>query len=76
MKTRYRVLIIGGGAAGIMTAAQLKRKRHELQVAIVEPSETHWYQPAWTLVGAGTFDMDKTRRREHLRRPCTWQRIT
>ena len=64
MKTHYQVLIIGGGTAGIMTAAQLKRKRHELQVAIVEPSETHWYQPAWTLVGAGTFDMDKTRRSE------------
>lgn len=65
MATHYQVLIIGGGTAGIMTAAQLKRKRRELQIAIAEPSETHWYQPAWTLVGAGTFDMGKTRRSEH-----------
>ncbi len=63
-KTHYRVLIIGGGTAGIMTAAQLKRKRSDLEVAIIEPSEVHWYQPAWTLVGAGTFDMGKTRRSE------------
>ncbi len=65
MATHYQILIIGGGTAGIMTAAQLKRKRRELQIAIAEPSETHWYQPAWTLVGAGTFDMGKTRRSEH-----------
>ncbi len=64
MKNHYQVLIIGGGTAGIMTAAQLKRKGRDLQVAIIEPSEYHWYQPAWTLVGAGTFDMAKTRRSE------------
>ncbi len=64
MQTHYQVIIIGGGTAGIMTAAQLKRKRSKLQIAIIEPSEAHWYQPAWTLVGAGTFSMEKTRRSE------------
>jgi sulfide:quinone oxidoreductase len=60
MKTHYRILIIGGGTAGIMTAAQLLRKRPGLDVAIIEPSEIHYYQPAWTLVGAGTYDFEKT----------------
>ena len=31
-------------------------------VAIVEPSESHWYQPLWTLVGGGVFPLEHTRR--------------
>ena len=62
MKSHYQVLVIGGGTAGIMTAAQLKRKNKSLEIGIVEPSETHYYQPAWTLVGAGTYDYKKTSR--------------
>jgi sulfide:quinone oxidoreductase len=64
MKTHYQVLIIGGGTGGIMTAAQLRRKDKSISMAIIEPSEKHIYQPAWTLVGAGTFDFDKTVRKE------------
>lgn len=60
----YQVLIIGGGTAGITVAAQLKRKDKNLKIAIIEPSEKHYYQPAWTLVGAGTFDFKETEREE------------
>ncbi len=60
MKSHYQFLIIGGGTGGIMTAASLLSKRKGLDIAIIEPAETHYYQPAWTLVGAGTFDMKKT----------------
>jgi sulfide:quinone oxidoreductase len=60
----YQILIIGGGTAGITIAAQLKRKDPKLQIAIIEPSEKHYYQPAWTLVGAGTFDFKETERNE------------
>jgi sulfide:quinone oxidoreductase len=62
--THFQVLIIGGGNAGISTAAQLLRRRKNLQIAIIEPSEKHFYQPAWTLVGAGVFDVNKTIRSE------------
>lgn len=58
----YQVLVIGGGTAGIMVAAQLKRKQSSLNIAIIEPSDTHWYQPAFTLVGAGTFNPEKIKR--------------
>lgn len=62
MKTHYQILIIGGGTAGLMTASSLLRKNQRLQVGIIEPSDKHWYQPAWTLVGAGTYNYEKTQR--------------
>ncbi len=60
MKSQYEILIIGGGTAGIMTAAQLLSKNNALSIGIIEPADTHYYQPAWTLVGAGTYDFKKT----------------
>ena len=62
----HQILIIGGGAAGITVAAELRRADHDdrLNIAIVEPSEVHYYQPAFTLVGGGAYDLRKTRRAE------------
>lgn len=60
MKSHQQILIIGGGTAGIMTAAQLIKKNNALSISIIEPSEKHYYQPAFTLVGAGTYDYEKT----------------
>jgi sulfide:quinone oxidoreductase len=64
--SHHQVLIIGGGAAGITVAAELCRHDHgdRLDVAIVEPSEVHTYQPALTLVGAGAYDLARTQRAE------------
>ncbi len=50
----HQIVIIGGGAAGIMVTAQLKRANADLDIALIEPAKTHYYQPAWTLVGANT----------------------
>ena len=58
----HEVVIVGGGAAGIATAASLLRRRPGLDIAIVEPSDTHFYQPGFTLVGAGVFRPDQVRR--------------
>jgi sulfide:quinone oxidoreductase len=60
----HQVLIVGGGAGGITVAARLKRFRPSLDVAILEPSGEHYYQPGWTLVGGGVFTMEQTRRQE------------
>ncbi|HVX25002.1 MAG TPA: FAD/NAD(P)-binding oxidoreductase [Parafilimonas sp.] len=60
----YEILIVGGGNAGISVAAQLLRHKKDLNIAIIEPSETHYYQPAWTLVGAGVFNIQKTIHKE------------
>lgn len=59
MKTHFEVLIIGAGTAGIMVASQLKKKGMR-SIGIIDPAETHYYQPAWTLVGAGAYDYKKT----------------
>jgi sulfide:quinone oxidoreductase len=64
MEKQCQVLIVGGGTGGIMTAAQLRRKDKHLSITILEPSDTHSYQPAWTLVGAGAFKFSKTKRPE------------
>jgi sulfide:quinone oxidoreductase len=60
--SNYTVVIIGGGAAGIATAASMLKRRPGLDIAIVEPSDTHAYQPGWTMVGGGVFDVASTLR--------------
>lgn len=64
MKKHHQIIIVGGGNAGISVAAQLFRKNNSLDIAIIDPAEKHYYQPAWTLVGAGVFDINKTERTE------------
>ncbi|NXX67490.1 SQOR protein, partial [Spizella passerina] len=49
----YEVLVLGGGAGGISMSARMKRRVGAENVAVVEPSQTHYYQPLWTLVGGG-----------------------
>jgi sulfide:quinone oxidoreductase len=63
-KTRYSVLIIGGGTAGIDVAARLHAKAPKLDIAIIDPSEKHYYQPLWTLVGGGVTNKEVTEKNE------------
>ena len=56
VEAHAEVVIIGGGAAGIALAASLKARRPELDIAIIEPADVHYYQPGWTMVGGGIFD--------------------
>ena len=64
MNSHHKIVIIGGGNAGISVAAQLLIKNPSLDIAIVEPSDKHYYQPGWTLVGGGAFDIKNTVRNE------------
>jgi len=61
----HQIVIVGGGTAGITVAAQLKRGWwNRLDVAVIEPSDKHYYQPLWTLVGAGLARKEVTERTE------------
>ncbi|HNE28275.1 MAG TPA: FAD/NAD(P)-binding oxidoreductase, partial [Saprospiraceae bacterium] len=64
MKNHHQIVVIGGGNAGISVSAQLLRKNKKLDIAIVDPADKHYYQPAWTLVGGGAFDINDTVRDE------------
>ena len=58
----HQFLIIGGGSAGITVAAQLQKKLSKPDVAIIEPSDVHYYQPMWTFNGAGVFHKEKSKK--------------
>lgn len=49
---QQKIVIVGGGSAGIGVAAQLANEG-ATDITIVEPSDVHYYQPLWTLVGGG-----------------------
>lgn len=54
-KPHHRVVIVGGGTAGVTVAAQLLRTKQfqKDEIAILDPAKEHHYQPGWTLVGSG-----------------------
>ena len=58
--SHYDILIVGAGAAGISVASSLLSRVKDLSIAIVDPAEVHYYQPGWTLVGAGVFNQRDT----------------
>jgi sulfide:quinone oxidoreductase len=60
----HEVLIVGGGSGGVTVAAQLRNRPDAPDVAIIEPSDKHYYQPLWTLVGGGVFPREESERNE------------
>ena len=58
----HEVVIIGGGAAGIAVASSLLARSPGLDIAIIDPADIHYYQPGWTMVGAGIFNAATTAR--------------
>jgi sulfide:quinone oxidoreductase len=62
--SKHSIVIVGGGAAGIAIASSLLARASNLDIAIIEPSDTHYYQPGWTMVGAGVFDASSTAKPE------------
>ncbi|GAC1393177.1 MAG: FAD/NAD(P)-binding oxidoreductase [Ktedonobacteraceae bacterium] len=73
-KEYHRIVIVGGGSAGISVAARLARALKQPDVAIIDPAEDHYYQPLWTLVGGGVFKKEASRRAEKdfIPQGATW----
>ncbi|WP_435018262.1 FAD-dependent oxidoreductase [Tundrisphaera sp. TA3] len=63
-QSHHKIVIVGGGTAGITVAARLARKLRRPEIAIIEPSDKHYYQPLWTLVGGGVFPRQASERNE------------
>ena len=56
----HEIVIIGGGAAGISAASSLLARKPDLDIAIIDPADVHYYQPGWTMVGGGIFGPETT----------------
>lgn len=72
----YEVLIVGGGTAGVSVAARLMQQPEPPGVGLIEPSEQHYYQPIWTLVGGGVFPKEVSVRAQadYIPKGVTWIR--
>jgi sulfide:quinone oxidoreductase len=68
------ILVIGAGSAGIGVVASLLKRAPDLRITLIEPNDQHYYQPAWTLVGGGAYDVRKTVRpmSQVIPRGATW----
>jgi NADH dehydrogenase FAD-containing subunit len=59
----HQIVVVGGGTAGISVAARLTNGWfNKRDVAVIEPADTHYYQPLWTLVGGGVVPKEVTGR--------------
>ena len=61
---KTRIIVVGGGTGGMAVIAALNQwpGRDRIDITLLEPSDYHYYQPQWTMVGGGLFPREVTRR--------------
>jgi sulfide:quinone oxidoreductase len=64
MAQHHTILIIGGGAAGVSVANNMRRQNANIDISIIEPSDKHYYQPGFTIIGGGAYTLKETTRNE------------
>ncbi|CAD5212068.1 unnamed protein product [Bursaphelenchus okinawaensis] len=52
-KESYRLVVVGAGTGGTALAAQFSSSLLKGQVAVIDASPIHYYQPGFTLIGGG-----------------------
>lgn len=73
-KAKGKIVIVGGGAAGITMAAYLVDKLRSPDITIIEPNEIHHYQPGYTMIAGGVFTPDEVLKpnKDLIPRVVTW----
>ncbi|MEW8430524.1 MAG: FAD-dependent oxidoreductase, partial [gamma proteobacterium symbiont of Ctena orbiculata] len=62
MSETPKIIVVGGGAAGLELATRLGRKlgrRERAQITLIDATRTHVWKPLLHQVAAGTFDPDQ-----------------
>ncbi len=59
--SKHRVVVVGAGAGGAGVAARLQQSG-QADVTLIDPAESHFYQPLWTFVGGGVFPRERSKR--------------
>ncbi len=54
-KKKARIVIAGGGTAGMAAAARIRRAAPNAQIVLISPNERHLYQPGQLFVAAGLY---------------------
>ena len=54
-KAKGKIVIIGGGAAGLSMAARLERWLDDPDITLIDPSDRQFYQPGFTLIASGVY---------------------
>ena len=63
-KAKGKIVIIGGGAAGISMAARLKSWLDKPDITLIDPSDRQFYQPGFTLIASGVYQPDDVWRKQ------------
>jgi len=62
--SHHTLLIVGGGAAGVSVANNMLRQHAGIDIGLIEPSEKHYYQPGFTIIGGGAYTLKQATRNE------------
>lgn len=73
-KARGKIVVVGGGAAGISMAARLNKWLKEPDITIIDPSERQYYQPGFTLIASGVYRPDEVwkRQEDYIPKGVNW----
>ena len=58
VKSNARIVIAGGGAAGLTAASHLAERLQGATITVVDARKEHYYQPGFTLIAAGIKPQD------------------
>ena len=74
MAQHFNLLIVGGGAAGVSVANNMRRQNSKISIGLIEPSEKHYYQPGFTIIGGGAYTLKQASKNEKdlIHSSVTW----